>query len=519
MSREEIGFVAYLDQDNLGVGYMASLLLERGFAIQLVDMREPASTILDSLLEAQPLITGFSIVFQYHLNEFIDLMSYLRKGGLDCHFSAGGHYPSFRYEQLLDLAPALDSVVLFEGEHTFSELSETIRDGRDWRQIVGLAHRHNGHVCCTGLRPLENNIDRFGPPVRKPTRPQILNRKVVNILSGRGCYYNCSFCSIRAFYSQPPGPIKRIRRAENVVREMQLHYEEEGSSIFLFQDDDFPVAGKRGKAWLKDFSRSLRDAGLKDRLLWKVSCRPNEVDEASLSLMMEHGLGMVYLGIESGTQKGLRLMNKQVSADVSLVAVRTLKRMKLDYEFGFMVFDPSSTFDSVKENLRFLETLCGDGSSAVSLGKTLPLAGTELEEQLRREGRLYGAPAYEDYDFLDPLLDEYFRALSVIFRPWMHGEGGVMTLSRWVRFLVIALERFYGQAGEIREALWNTVSVANRYLIHSCEALAGIFLSSSEAQRRAAVSKLEIQVMTKHDGFAVQLRSLADRAYRLASAG
>ncbi len=73
MSHNQIAFVAYLDHDNLGVGYMASILLEKGFTITLVDMREQFSTILESLLDAQPLITGFSIVFQYHLDDFKDL--------------------------------------------------------------------------------------------------------------------------------------------------------------------------------------------------------------------------------------------------------------------------------------------------------------------------------------------------------------------------------------------------------------------------------------------------------------
>jgi radical SAM superfamily enzyme YgiQ (UPF0313 family) len=224
------------------------------------------------------------------------------------------------------LAPELDSVVLFE-RLTFS-VAEALRGRKDWRGIPGLAYRDNG-ARSAGLRPLEDDLDRFPLPVRKPTRTTVLNNKVVNILSGRGCHYNCSFCSIRSFYAQPPGKVKRIRQPEYVAREIQLHYEEEGSTVFLFQDDDFPVAGLKGKAWLEAFCSALRKAGLQDRLLWKVSCRPNEIDEASLSLMMAHGLGMVYLGIESGTRQGLELMRKQITPEISLAAVKALKKLGL----------------------------------------------------------------------------------------------------------------------------------------------------------------------------------------------
>jgi anaerobic magnesium-protoporphyrin IX monomethyl ester cyclase len=517
MPRNQIAFVAYLDHDNLGVGYMASMLLEKGFAITLVDMREQFPTILQSLLDAQALVTGFSIVFQYHLDEFKDLMTYLRKGGVDCHFCAGGHYPSFRYQELLSLAPELDSIVLFEGEHTFAELSEAVREGRDWRQILGIAYKDNGAVRCTGLRPLEDNLDKFPLPVRKPAKQQVLGRNVVNILAGRGCYYNCSFCSIRSFYAQPPGKVKRIRKPEYVVREMQLHYQEEDCTIFLFQDDDFPVAEPCGRAWLENFCWALRKAGLQDRIFFKISCRPNEIDEGSLSLMMAHGLGMVYLGIESGTLRGLELMRKQISPETSLGAVKTLKKLGMAYEFGFMVFDPGSTFDTVRENLVFLEALCGDGSAAVSLGKMLPLAGTRIEDELRQQKRLRGASPYEDYAFTDPLLDEYFHVLSDVFRVWMHGNSGLMTLSRWVNFQVAALRRFHICEEDTRVALWNIVSSANRFLIRSCEHLSHAFQSSSKALRDTAVSDLASEVAIKHDEFAAKLFCLYDRVSELAS--
>jgi hypothetical protein len=147
-----------------------------------------------------------------------------------------------------------------------------------------------------------------------------------------------------------------------------------------------------------------------------------------------------------------------------------------------MVFDPSSTFDTVRKNLNFLNTLCGDGTAAVSLGKMLPLAGTGIEEELRQQKRLYGSPAYEDYEFLDPLLNEYFRVLADVFRPWMHGEEGVMTLSRWIRFKVAAFQRFHFRDANMQEACRVTVSSANRFLIKSCRDLADTFQSSSESQ-------------------------------------
>jgi hypothetical protein len=87
---------------------------------------------------------------------------------------------------------------------------------------------------------------------------------------------------------------------------------------------------------------------------------------------------MVYLGIESGNEEGLQALNKNISVEQNISAVRVLKSLGLRYDFGFMLFDPSSTIETVLENIRFLRKICGDGSATASFGKTLPYSGTEL---------------------------------------------------------------------------------------------------------------------------------------------
>ena len=82
---------------------------------------------------------GFSVIFQYYIYEFEELISYLRKSGITSHFSAGGQYASMRYEDLFMIIPSLDSIVRFEGEYTFLELVNHIHTGEDWRKIKGIA--------------------------------------------------------------------------------------------------------------------------------------------------------------------------------------------------------------------------------------------------------------------------------------------------------------------------------------------------------------------------------------------
>jgi radical SAM superfamily enzyme YgiQ (UPF0313 family) len=518
MQRNNVCFVSYLDQDNLGVGYLASSLLQsRCFDITLVDIRETVPVIIRSIVDARPLIVGFSIVFQAQLDSFQKLMVILRENGVNCHFTAGGHYPSLRYEELMQLIPELDSVVLFEGEHTIVELADVIRKNFEWRGIDGIAYRINGTIKRNALRPLENDLDRFPLPIRRTIRPMILGRKVINLLAGRGCYYKCSFCSIHRFYSQSPGKVKRIRRPEFVAREMQLHYEQEGCTIFLFQDDDFPLLNVNGHDWIEEFCRQLRKRSLADCVMWKISCRVNEVNERVFSKLVAHSLGMVYLGIESGTIEGLESMKKRITPEDSLAATRILKKLQLPFEFGFMMFEPFTTFDSLRKNVDFLSKLCGDGSASVGLAKMLALAGTEIEDTLRLQGRLYGHPPYEDYHFLDPMLDECFTGLSRIFHAWMHDESGFMNYSRLVHLQIEAFRRFCMNKNEAAQAtitLQQIVSSANQYLLSTVVSVADLVRSGSHVCD--AFAEIGSITAEKHNKLCAQLTTLATHVDKMA---
>ena len=57
--------------------------------------------------------------------------------------------------------------------------------------------------------------------------------------------------------------------------------------------------------------------------------------------------------VESGTEQGLKVLNKQMSVEQNLAALRTLKELELNVSYGFMLFDPSSTIESIRENLAF----------------------------------------------------------------------------------------------------------------------------------------------------------------------
>ncbi len=143
---------------------MASVLSKKGYDTRVVDFRFEKEDILKILLRLDPLLVGFSIIFQHHIFKFKELICFLRDGGVKCHFTAGGLYVSLRYEELLKLIPSLDSVVNFEGEYTLLDLVNKINTQADWKRVRSIAFKVKGEIITNSLRPFEKDLDKFPFP-------------------------------------------------------------------------------------------------------------------------------------------------------------------------------------------------------------------------------------------------------------------------------------------------------------------------------------------------------------------
>jgi anaerobic magnesium-protoporphyrin IX monomethyl ester cyclase len=295
------------------------------------------------------------------------------------------------------------------------------------------------------LRPLIHDLDELPYPERTFKKNVILGRDATSMLASRGCARTCSFCSIHMFYRTAPGRIVRTRKPAEVVREMRILLETHGVSVFMFQDDDFPLFGPVWRRWAMDFVNELHRNRLPGRVVWKINCRADAVEADLFAEMRNAGLYMVYMGLESGTDEGLRALHKEITVDQNIRAVEILKSIGALFEFGFMLLDPSSTFESVRANVRFLRTIVGDGSAAATFGRMVPYDGTPIKDELERTGRLRGDVSRPDYDFLDPRLTEFYNALSHIIdvTGWTHGYRALSPQLNFAWDEVAIIERLF----------------------------------------------------------------------------
>jgi radical SAM superfamily enzyme YgiQ (UPF0313 family) len=422
--------IGYEKQENLGLRSIVSFLDAQGYRAVLLPFHPDHEDTVASLVQQyRPRLVGFSLIFQYTLEEFGSLMRNLRARNIGAHFTAGGHFPSLCPEETFRVLPELDTIVRFEGELTITELLGNLDRPDAWPAITGLAFRKDGKVILNETRPLITDLDSLPPLHRDEPVSMSFDISMASMLASRGCLFNCSFCSIRQFYGGTAGKLRRIRSPKAVIDEMKHLYSKMNVRFFSFQDDDFAARTQQQRSWLRAFLNEFDKSSIAGRVRWKISCRVDDLEASMLEMMIDRGLAAVYLGVESGNEAGLRELNKRTGVAENLKAIELLKQYRVAMAIGFMLFDPSSTIASVRENIGFLRTVGSDGYFPVNFCKMLPYGGTPIESKLRAEGRLKGSIARPDYGFLDPRLDWYeFLVQQVFSRRNFSPEGNVVLL-------------------------------------------------------------------------------------------
>jgi len=432
---QNVLLVGFQDQDNLGLRYLMSAVKGSGHLANIMTYASNPEPLLARIRKDQPTVVGFSLIFQYMAPDFARVIAALRENGVTAHITMGGHYSSFEYGEILRRIPGLDSVVRFDGEVTLVKMLQCFGTDTDWHSIPGIAFRDaQGQVQATPLHEPVANLDMLACPDRASINYEGHPMPTASILGSRGCPWDCSFCSIRPFYEAQGGQLRRLRSPRAVVDEMIDLHRNRGVPIFLFQDDDFLAGGQMARNWAGQISGMIAEAGLAGEMAFKISCRSDEIREDIVEQMMAGGLTHVYMGVESGDEEGLLNMSKRLKPEAHLNAGRILKKLGLSFDFGFMLLDPYSTFDSIRSNIAFLDAFIGDGWSVAPFCRMLPYAGTPIKEKLQAEGRLLGTPFEPDYLFLDPKLDHFYAWMIRTFHERNFTNQGLCHILRGLLF-------------------------------------------------------------------------------------
>ncbi|MFH1812450.1 MAG: cobalamin-dependent protein [Pseudomonadota bacterium] len=512
-------------EENLGLGYLAAAATGAGHQVQVLPLnrRQDAALLAPRIVQAQPEVVGLSLQFQHRAVDFLLLAELLRQQGYRGHLTCGGQVPSLAWQELLSDAPAIDSVVLFEGEHTLLELLAALQGGTSLDAVPGVAHRsEDGRPVRNTPRSLCTDLDQHAAPLRYRPHTRHLGVPFIPVLWSRGCWGTCSFCSISSFYSgargRGHGNVFRERSVDNVADEMAALYRAAGGGLFCFHDDTFLMPRPDRSLQRVQDLRSALDARGVGRIGIIGKCRPDCLTPELARSLRELGVIRLYVGVENASEPGLVHLRRRATRQQVQAALDACAGAGIFACYNLLLFEPDTVLDDVRTNLDFMRD---NAHHPVNFCRAEPYMGTRLHADLVARGSFVGDYRSWNYRLRDDRAELLFRICAAAFRQRNFADAGVANRSMSLGYSAKILQHFVGghEAEELtREATLLTEHIVHNTALHLEEALA--FAATVDLGDRDSIERytatLGLRVATSDAGLDASMRDLNMRMEQLA---
>lgn len=288
----------------------------------------------------------------------------------------GGAHAYYRAGELLQ-NENIDYVFSGEAEEGILEFLSAVKNkvGIDvMKRISGLSYKDGNSMFISNERPLID-VGKYPMPSRElfvfPERYQPENMAM--LLTGRGCPFRCNFCAS----PNMSGSKVRQRPTEDVIDEIEHIVTNYNIKRFMFWEDTFITSKGRLLQFCKALSRR------KIEIVWRCHTRLDTLNEEILDILKANGCQQINVGIETGSEKILKYINKKISLEKITEKINLLKRNRMIWSGNFMIGYPEETRKDIEETIDFIRTVV---KNHIALGVCIPYPGSNFYEDCIRLG-------------------------------------------------------------------------------------------------------------------------------------
>jgi anaerobic magnesium-protoporphyrin IX monomethyl ester cyclase len=340
----------------IGLFSLVATLRSRGIAAEVIDLhRSPSSqsSLVEQIRKGSFQAVGLTCN-TYTRFEAISIAELIKNNFPDLPVVAGGpHFSKCAHDALQHLS-CIDIVVRGEGESVIRELVPALLGGSDWSNLRGLSFKTGDRIQHNPDAEPTRDLDSL--PIftdfRREDYPEILAVPkergqlvpAIGMLTSRGCPNRCVFCSVT-------DGTYRTRSAQSIVDEMEMWIERfpevRGFNIF-----DLNFTAK--VSHLKEVCEEIISRGLDIR--WWAESRL-DIDLSLLGLMHEAGCRSLSVGLESGSPRVLRAINKKINVEMICDFATKSESLGIWLDIFIMFSLPSETLDDLKLTLEVIRQL------------------------------------------------------------------------------------------------------------------------------------------------------------------
>jgi radical SAM superfamily enzyme YgiQ (UPF0313 family) len=280
------------------------------------------------------------------------------------------------------LTDSIDYGVIGEGEQTFVELLDALRQNKEPNDVKGLVYSKDGSLVFTGER------DRLDPTGLRPVRVDDFHKvddcslyypapskreRFIPLIASRGCTRGCEFCDSESTW----GKKVRHRSSEDVIAEIEELYPGDGD-VFFFDDDNLFL----NKKVVTEIMTNLTGKGY--NLAGQGDVR--EIDSEMLRLLKQAGWMTILWGVESLNPKVLEREKKGSDTRKIYRVLRESERLGIFNHAMVMIGFEYETKESILEYGEKLKYL---PAHQIRVSVTTPFPGTKFHQRLKQQGRSF----------------------------------------------------------------------------------------------------------------------------------
>jgi anaerobic magnesium-protoporphyrin IX monomethyl ester cyclase len=357
----------------MGVLILAAVARRHGYRVHLVDAKRQGTSVADVCREIerlQPDYLGISAT-TISVTNGARIAARLKELVPGVVTILGGAHVSAIPERTLEAFSSIDFGVVGEGEGALVELLARLDEGRAVDDVPGLAYRRDGCIRVSPQAPYIDDLDSLPLPAWdllpdfphrfQPSLFSYPQTPVATLITSRGCPFSCSFCD-----RSTSGRKGRMHSVESVVQ-LCRHLVGLGVRHIIFLDDLFTVRKQR----VVEICQAFLDNGF--TFSWSCDSHPNLLDLDTMRLMKRAGCWQIAYGIESGSQRILDVVKREVRIPRMRQTLRMTRVAGIRSKGYVMIGHPTEDFDSLAETAAFLKEVELD---LCQLTKFTPYPGT-----------------------------------------------------------------------------------------------------------------------------------------------
>jgi radical SAM superfamily enzyme YgiQ (UPF0313 family) len=324
----------------LGVGFLISILREKGYNVFFIDnYLKPTHFIKEGYLQRHKIdfvgIHSNTICYRDTLRMLNKIENLRQQKKWNGKMIVGGPHASIALDNIPDF---VDYIVQGEGERAIIDIVE----GKEKERIIRRKRIEN-----LDILPFQP-WDVFSKLSYDYTCPWLDEKPVFTMNTSRGCPFNCAFCSVSSIW----GKGYTFFGVERIIDEINFLIKNFGAKAIYFREDNFTMNHKRTISFCEEILKRKID------IYWACETRVDSLNEEEMvRLMANAGCKAVYLGVESGSQRILDILNKGITIKQIERAVSLCEKYKIRTYCSLIAGIPGETYTDYLLTLKLMEKL------------------------------------------------------------------------------------------------------------------------------------------------------------------